>query len=192
MAQNRDAFLSDLARSLGVMGYVLFVLGRAAHAVDAYLESAQILKPFAEREPGAFGALFEQNLRDLVIAMRAAGRSKGDIDDQVRRLGGDPKAYAKRRGREAPAAHSPQFEISALKLHALAEAPDYLAYSSPEASKFKAIRTPPKFSISLKLIAIPALGALTFAGAAVFGPSMGITVAQDVWNAVLDILEPFL
>eukprot|EP01037_Dinobryon_pediforme_P017417 gene17417-17608_t len=190
VARNRDAFLPDLARSLSAMGDVLFALGRGTDAIEAYLESAEILQPFAEREPGAFGALFEQNLRNLVIAMRAAGRSNVDIADQVRRLGGDPNSFATRRGREAPAAHSPRLEISALKLHALVETPDYLAYTSPEASKFEAIRTRPKFRISLKLMAFPVLGALTFAGAAVFGPSMGVTVAQDVWNAVLDILEP--
>ncbi|HID84319.1 MAG TPA: hypothetical protein EYP54_04290, partial [Anaerolineales bacterium] len=71
--ENPDAFLPDLARSLGAHGLVLLQAGRPAEAAAALREGLQHLLPWARAWPQALGALLGDLLAAYLTACRAAG-----------------------------------------------------------------------------------------------------------------------
>jgi len=70
---NPDAYLPDLARSLGTLGTVLLALGRAEEAADAFRQGAHHLLPHARALPQAFGPLLGALVRDHLRASQTAG-----------------------------------------------------------------------------------------------------------------------
>ncbi len=69
-----DAFLPNLARSLGAHGYALLQAGQPARAAAAFYEGLEALLPFARALPQAYGELLGKLLRDYLEACRAAGQ----------------------------------------------------------------------------------------------------------------------
>lgn len=171
-AQNRDAFLPDLARSLSSLGDVLIASGRAGESVAAYTECATLLKPYADAASGAFGDLFAANLRDLITAMRAAGSSEGEIAETVARLGGDPAAFA-------PPERDMEFD-----------AVDPSSAREARTTPAAAIRRDPAIGV-MSILVFGALLVVSGAAAAViFGPTFGFTAVHDAWDAVRATLLP--
>ena len=81
-SQRPDAFLPDLARSLGAEGAVLREMGNGGEAVAAFQEGIGILRPFFIRLPGAFRPL----MRALVTEYRGACETSG-IEADLELLG---------------------------------------------------------------------------------------------------------
>jgi len=73
-AANPQAFLPDLAMSLGAHGTVLRGLERHAEAVDAFGEGVRALTPFFRRLPRAFAGLMGALVDEYLNACQAAGR----------------------------------------------------------------------------------------------------------------------
>ncbi len=71
---NPDAFLPDLARSLGAHGSVLRGVERYAEAMEAFGEGVRVLAPFFRRLPEAFAGLIGNLLNDYLSACQATGR----------------------------------------------------------------------------------------------------------------------
>jgi hypothetical protein len=74
-AQQPDAFLPDLARSLGTYGVVLRGLGRHAEAAAAFAEGLGAILPLVRASPAAFGELANALLQDYLHACEAAGET---------------------------------------------------------------------------------------------------------------------
>ena len=80
LAQLRpDAFLPNLAMSLGACSQVLAGMGRWADAATSSREGLHVLMPGLERYPQAFGALAGQLARDHILRSKQAGQSP-DMD----------------------------------------------------------------------------------------------------------------
>ena len=69
-AQQPDAFLPDLARSLAVYGVILRGLGRHAEAAAAFAEGLRVIHPFVRASPAAFGELANALLRNYLAACK--------------------------------------------------------------------------------------------------------------------------
>jgi hypothetical protein len=74
-AQRPDAFLPDLARSLGAYGLVLRGLGRSAEAAAAFAEGLRAILPFVRALPAAFGGLAGALLQDYLRACATSASS---------------------------------------------------------------------------------------------------------------------
>ena len=70
-AQQPDAFLPDLARSLAVYGVILRGLGRHAEAAAAFAEGLRVIHPFVRASPAAFGELANALLQNYRGACEA-------------------------------------------------------------------------------------------------------------------------
>ena len=70
-----DAFLPDLAGSLGIYGVVLNSLGRHAEAAAAFADGMRAISPFVRASPAAFGELAKALLQDYLGACAAAGET---------------------------------------------------------------------------------------------------------------------
>ncbi len=77
--QHPQAFLPDLARSLGAYGYALLQAGRPAEAAAAFREGLEALLPFARALPQAYRGLLQTLLQLYLEACQAAGQ-KPDED----------------------------------------------------------------------------------------------------------------
>jgi tetratricopeptide (TPR) repeat protein len=85
-AQHPDAFLPDLARSLGAYGLVLRGLGRSAEAAAAFAEGLRAILPFVRALPAAFGGLAGALLQDYLRACAEAEEAPDEaLVEQVRR-----------------------------------------------------------------------------------------------------------
>ncbi|MFZ8843028.1 MAG: hypothetical protein ACO2PQ_03230, partial [Thermoflexus sp.] len=73
--QHPDAFLPDLARSLGAYGLVLLGLGRSAEAAAAFAEGLRAILPFARALPAAFSGLASALLQGYLRACAEAGEA---------------------------------------------------------------------------------------------------------------------
>ncbi len=69
-----QAFLPDLARSLGAHGSILLALARPAEAAAAFAEGMRLLLPFARNLPQAFAELLQALCEGYLCACRAAGQ----------------------------------------------------------------------------------------------------------------------
>jgi tetratricopeptide (TPR) repeat protein len=93
LAQARaDAFLPFLAQSMAALSGVLTKLGRHAEAEAAAREALEIVAPFVERQPAAFGAL----ARNVVIHLMNHGAVSSwtpnfALIERIKRALGDPK-----------------------------------------------------------------------------------------------------
>jgi tetratricopeptide (TPR) repeat protein len=74
-AQHPDAFLPDLASSLGAYGVVLRGLGRSAEAAAAFAEGLRAILPFVRALPAAFGGLAGALLQGYLRACAEAGEA---------------------------------------------------------------------------------------------------------------------
>ena len=74
-AQRPDAFLPDLARSLGAYGVVLRGLGRSAEAAATFAEGLRAILPFVRALPAAFGGLASALLQGYLRACAEAGEA---------------------------------------------------------------------------------------------------------------------
>ncbi len=72
-SQRPDAFLPDLATSLGAMGAVLQAIGNAAEAAATFREGVERLKPLFLRLPKAFRLLMENLIAHYFRASQDAG-----------------------------------------------------------------------------------------------------------------------
>ncbi|MEJ5240854.1 MAG: hypothetical protein WHS87_06630, partial [Anaerolineales bacterium] len=72
---NPQAFLPDLATSLGAYGSILLALERLTEAAESFAEGARLLLPFARALPQAFSGLLRALLRDYLRACQAAGHA---------------------------------------------------------------------------------------------------------------------
>jgi len=72
-AQRPDAFLPDLAMSLGSKGAVLREIGNAAEVAATFREGVECLKPLFLRWPKAFRPLVRNLVRDYFRACETAG-----------------------------------------------------------------------------------------------------------------------
>src|SRR5262249_13835511 len=93
LAQTRpDAFLPDLARSLGVLGHALTQAGRHADAAAAFHEGLETIAPFVERHAQAFGELALTLGRIYVAACEEAGAAPDAalLERVGNALGGSP------------------------------------------------------------------------------------------------------
>ncbi len=91
LAQSRpDAFLPDLAVSLGAQGQALAQAERHADAAGAFHEGLAIIAPFVERHAQAFGGLAGALSRDYVAACEKAGTAPDTalLERVARGLGG--------------------------------------------------------------------------------------------------------
>ena len=70
---NPSVYLPDVARTLGGVGRGLLHWGNPEHARVNLKEAADIIRPFAERDPGLFGGLRDAIAADLAQA-EAAGK----------------------------------------------------------------------------------------------------------------------
>jgi hypothetical protein len=70
-----DAFLPELATSLGVVSEILAGLSRRAEAAQAAQHALQILAPFVERYPAKFGELAREIVRDVLSYCNAASEA---------------------------------------------------------------------------------------------------------------------
>lgn len=93
--KNPDAFLPDLARSLGAMGSVCRGLGRHVEALHHFEEGALLLHPCFEKSPRAFVHLLRSRLGDTLALLQACGQEpSGDLlkvlraFDSIRLCGG--------------------------------------------------------------------------------------------------------
>ena len=180
-AQSRDAFLPDLARSQSFLGDVLIASGRPRESLAAYTECATLLKPYAESHPGEFGALFDQNLRDLVVALRADGRGKTEIAETVERFGGDEAALAAPEDEEE---RRPAQDHTSKR-----------SASSPEPpTAVEAKASPPRRKPAIGIISIFSftllLAAASVATMVIFGSAFDFTAVRDGWDAVRATLLP--
>jgi len=76
LAKDRpDAFVPDLARSLGQLSRILVATGRHAEAIHAAREGLEVIAPFAERLPHVFGDLADAVRRGYTEACEAGGRA---------------------------------------------------------------------------------------------------------------------
>jgi tetratricopeptide (TPR) repeat protein len=76
LAQDRpDAFLPDLARSLGVLGTCLAADVRLGEAVAAFAESVRTLAPAFSRLPQAFAPLMRALVSDYLTHVKELGES---------------------------------------------------------------------------------------------------------------------
>ena len=73
-AARPDAFLPDLAMSLGARGNVLLGMERHADAAASFREGIEALRPLFQRVPAAFASLMRALCRDYVEASKAAGQ----------------------------------------------------------------------------------------------------------------------
>jgi tetratricopeptide (TPR) repeat protein len=89
--QNPQAFLPDLARSLGAHGTVLRGLGRPGEAAQAFAEGLRAILPFVRALPAAFGGLAGALLAEYLQACEEAKREpeRGLVEEVRRALGGD-------------------------------------------------------------------------------------------------------
>ncbi len=71
--KNPDAFLPDLARSLGTFGGILMELERVREAARNFKEGLDSLLPVAERLPAAFAPLLRALLRGYVRTCQEGG-----------------------------------------------------------------------------------------------------------------------
>jgi tetratricopeptide (TPR) repeat protein len=71
---NPQAFLPDLAMSLGAHGTVLRGLERHAEAMDTFGEGVRTLTPFFLRLPQAFAGLLGTLVNEYLNACQAAGQ----------------------------------------------------------------------------------------------------------------------
>jgi len=69
-----DAFLPDLARSIGVMSEVLAALDRHREAAQAATQALEILAPFVERYPRTYRDLARTIRADILRYSEAAGQ----------------------------------------------------------------------------------------------------------------------
>ena len=72
--KNPEAFLPDLASSLGAYGTILRSLDRHAEAAQAFGEGLQKIAPFYRKMPQAFGGLAIALLRGYLQACNVAGQ----------------------------------------------------------------------------------------------------------------------
>ena len=75
-----DAFLSDLASSLGARGSVLAAIERHAEAARSFHEGIKILWPAFQKLPAAFALLMASMLRNY---QKAAGAADQEIDNKL-------------------------------------------------------------------------------------------------------------
>jgi tetratricopeptide (TPR) repeat protein len=73
--QYPEAFLPDLAESLGAYGKALLGLGRAPEAREAFAEGLRILLPFVREIPAAFRERADELLQGYLRACAAAGEA---------------------------------------------------------------------------------------------------------------------
>ena len=93
LAETRpDAFLPDLATSLGARGQALTQEERHADAAGAFHEGLAIIAPFVERHVQAFGDLATDLSQDYDTACEKAGiaRDTALLERVGRALGGGP------------------------------------------------------------------------------------------------------
>jgi tetratricopeptide (TPR) repeat protein len=84
--QYPEAFLPDLAESLGAYGKALLGLGRTPEAREAFAEGLRILLPFVQEIPAAFHERAEELLQGYLPACAAAGEAPDEaLVAQVRR-----------------------------------------------------------------------------------------------------------
>jgi tetratricopeptide (TPR) repeat protein len=84
--QYPEAFLPDLAESLGAYGKALLGLGRAPEAREAFAEGLRILLPFVQEIPAVFRERAEELLQGYLPACAAAGEVPDEaLVAQVRR-----------------------------------------------------------------------------------------------------------
>jgi len=76
-AQHPDAFLPDLATSLGAKGFVLLQMGDWAGAAESFREGVELLKPLFLRLPEAFKPLMA-NL--LGYYSKACEKAETEVD----------------------------------------------------------------------------------------------------------------
>jgi hypothetical protein len=75
LAQSRpDAFLPDLARSLGVHSGALAALDRHAEAARAAVDALRMLLPYVQRYPETYGALARAIIADIKRYSDAGGQ----------------------------------------------------------------------------------------------------------------------
>ena len=72
--QNPQAFLPDLARSLGVYGKALFDQERYSEAAQAFTEGIKHLAPFYRKHPQAFRGLADVLKKLYINACQKAGQ----------------------------------------------------------------------------------------------------------------------
>jgi tetratricopeptide (TPR) repeat protein len=85
-AQHPDAFLPDLARSLGAYGLVLRGMGRSAESAATFAEGLRAILPFVRALPTAFGGLASALLQSYLPACAEAGEAPDEaLVAQVRR-----------------------------------------------------------------------------------------------------------
>ncbi|MBN2593666.1 MAG: hypothetical protein JXA81_09185 [Sedimentisphaerales bacterium] len=76
LAKDRpDAFLPDLARSLGVLGTCLHAATQLHDAVEAFREGVQILKPAFLKLPSAFAQLMGALLSEYISHAKELGET---------------------------------------------------------------------------------------------------------------------
>jgi tetratricopeptide (TPR) repeat protein len=84
--QYPEAFLPDLAESLGAYGKALLGLGRAPEAREAFAEGLRILLPFVREIPAAFRERADELLQGYLRACAEAGEAPDEaLVAQVRR-----------------------------------------------------------------------------------------------------------
>jgi len=71
--RNPDAFLPDLARSLGLRGSILQGMNRHEEAAESLVEGLRVILPFVQALPEAFGGLVGWLLQLYVESAQAAG-----------------------------------------------------------------------------------------------------------------------
>jgi len=92
-AQRPDAFLPDLAMSLGSKGAVLREIGNAAEAAATFREGVECLKPLFLRWPKAFRPLVRSLVVEYFRACETAGlEADSDLLGDIVPLLSDDKA----------------------------------------------------------------------------------------------------
>jgi tetratricopeptide (TPR) repeat protein len=184
-AQNRDAFLPDLAETLSRYGDRLVEADKMAEAVLVYREAADIFNELKQAEPDAYQDWSVWNLRDLVKAMRSVGADEAAIAALAQTYGFS--LFELEQAAEAENAEAESVtDGSTVEPPPAADGQESLANAAPVSF----VKTRSKGGGAVLVLLIVALVLVAgLAALVVWGPMLGLNFGRDVWRAVLDIFR---
>jgi hypothetical protein len=183
-AQNRDAFLPELAKTLSRHGDRLVEADKMAEAVLVYREAADIFNELKQAEPDAYRDWSVWNLRDLVKAMRSVGADEAAIAALAQTYGFslfELEQAAEAENAEAESAT----DGSTVEPPPAFDGRESLANAAPVSSaqpRAKGGGTGPVLLIVV-LVLVAGLAALV-----VWGPIVGVNAAREAWDSLMRMI----
>jgi hypothetical protein len=183
-AQNRDAFLPDLAKTLSRHGDRLVEADKMAEAVLVYREAADIFNELKQAEPDTYQDWSVWNLRDLVKAMRSVGADETALAALAQTYGFS--LFELEQNPEAESAEDGNAtDGSTVEPPPAADGQESLANAAP-VSLVKPRSKGGEAGLVLLIIALVLVAGL--AALVVWGPIVGVNAAREAWDSLMRMI----